>query len=764
MRDRNRMMGAALLALPMALTACPSEPNNGVEPPPQPTASPSASASADAAKPPTPAFESPGGKWMPEQIPLHKETLTKLGIQIEPEKLADFSSAPMGAVVSLGGCTGSFVSGDGLIVTNHHCVNSYLGFASSKEHDYQTDGVHAKTRESEVWAGPAARVFITQSFRDVTADVRAGLEAIKDDVARLREEEKHIKSLVAGCEKDRPGIRCNIASFFGGAQYRLIEQAEMTDVRLVYAPPAGVGDYGGEVDNWRWPRHGGDFSFIRVYVGKDGKPAAHAADNVPYKPRFHLSFPTSPLRAGDLAFVAGYPAITFRLKLASEVEEVATFTYPGRIDSYAAFLGVLESFAAKDAELKRRTSNQVQGLNNALTKMRGVVEGLTSGDHLAQRKKSDADLQAFIDADPTRKSAWGPAIEAMNARLAEQRKLRVHDAAVRELLFMPRLLGQAMIAVRLAEERQKPDADRHPTYQQRNEARLVDRTATFQAYYDADVEKAVLTLALDRTAKLDPKDWPAFATPLLKLKKADRDKKVAALYDKTKLGDLEARKKLFLTAKTADLKKLKDPLMDLALAARPTQKSVEDREEALDGAFLLLSPKYAEASRAFAKASGKPDIAPDANGTLRISFGTVRGYRPRPDAPVYTPFTTLAELVKKHTGKEPFDAPKAELDAFAQGKKGPYLFADIGDVPVDFLTDLDITGGNSGSPTLNAKGELIGLAFDGNYEGVASDWMFLPETTRSIHVDARYILWILDAVAGAKELLTELGQTPTFAK
>jgi len=768
MRTRSDLALLGVLAVPLLLAACPAEPNGGVDAPPQPTASPSVSATATASAaaaslPAGPAYQSPGGMWMPEQMPLHEATLKSLGMKIDPGSLARLDGAPVAAVVSLGGCTGSFVSPDGLVVTNHHCVARWLSYASSPQKDYGVDGVNAKARAEEVWAGPNARVFVTQAIRDVTGEVREGIEKIKGDVERLRAVEKHTKKLVAACEKDRPSVKCTVSSFFGGGAFRLIEQLEMKDVRLAYVPPEGVGDYGGEIDNWRWPRHGGDFAFFRVYVGKDGGPADRAETNVPYKSKVFLPFATSPLRAGDLALMAGYPASTSRLKIAADVEETATWIFPTRIDSYAAFIPLLDSFAAKSKELQIKTSSQIGGMNNGLTKMRGVVEALAKGGRIADRKKAEAELTAWIDADATRKAAWGGVVEAMGARIAEMKKHREHDAAVREILATPRLLGSAMLIVRAAEERAKPDADRHPDYQERNYKRIADETAALQKAYDRSVEIAVLDLALERTRKAG--NWPQFTSGFLaKVSDADRMKRVTGLYDKTKLEDLETRKKLLLTSKIADLKKLKDPLIDFALSARPEQKEMQEREEAVAGAFLLLAPKYAEASRAFAKSKGAADIAPDANGTLRVTFGTVQGYKPKADAPMYTPFTTLAELVKKHTGKTPFDAPQALLDAEKQGRKGPYLFADIGDVPVDFLANLDLTGGNSGSPTLNAKGELVGLAFDTTYEGVASDWLYLPETTRSIHVDARYMLWVIDAVSGATELLKELGQKPAFAK
>jgi hypothetical protein len=224
------------------------------------------------------------------------------------------------------------------------------------------------------------------------------------------------------------------------------------------------------------------------------------------------------------------------------------------------------------------------------------------------------------------------------------------------------------------------------------------------------------------------------------------------------IDTLDTRVKLLKTATTADLKKSKDPLIQLALKLRPLQKASNDRTDAYDGAMTTLKPAFIEALQ---KHSTTP-LAPDANSTLRVTYGTVRGYSPAPGAPVYTPFTVVSEMVKKHTGTEPFNAPSVVLDAIKAKKFGPYVDNDLGEVPIDFLSDLDITGGNSGSATLNARGELVGLAFDGNYESMASDWLFMPSVTRTIHVDIRYILWLLDAAYPGDHLLKEMGVTPAI--
>jgi hypothetical protein len=345
----------------------------------------------------------------------------------------------------------------------------------------------------------------------------------------------------------------------------------------------------------------------------------------------------------------------------------------------------------------------------------------------------------------------------------ESRKTREVDATTRELLRMVKLFGAAQTIVRNAEEREKPDDARDPDYQARNQQRLQQALEQLSKSFSPAIDAPMLELVIKRELAQPEGKRAGIAEALLGKPKAgaaydqaEIDKAVAALFKGTKLGDEKTRVKLLQTAKLADLKRSQDPMIKLALTLRPVTKAYEERGKKLDGAMILVRPKFVAAMRDMKGGL----LAPDANRTLRITYGTVRGYAPAPDKPVYTPFTKLAEVVAKNTGKDPFEAPKALLDAVAAKKTGPYFDPKLGDVPVDFLADLDITGGNSGSATLNARGELVGLAFDGNYESMASDWLFMPEITRSIHVDLRYILWVLDAVAGADDLLREMGVEP----
>jgi hypothetical protein len=759
---RSAIFGSFALLLG-ALSGCEPEAPPPEAPPQPPAPQPSATVT-QAPETKKPAFENPGGMWMPEQIPAQADKLKELGLEIDPGALSDPMSGTLGAVVSLGGCSASFVSDEGLVITNHHCAVGALQYNSTPKEPLLTEGYLAKTRADERSNGPSARVYVTQKITDVTRDVTDGLAALTDDAARFRKAEEREKALVAACEKGRPSTRCSVAKYFGGGQYRLIEQLEIKDVRLVFAPHDQIGDYGGEIDNWHWPRHSGDVSMFRAYVGKDGKPAPYSPDNVPYHPPHHLKLASKPLTAGDLVFVAGYPGVTNRLRTAAEAEEATSFTYPTQIQIAEEAIALLDAQKARSEDIKQKATPLWRGLNNAKTKWKGIVEGLVKGGFGAQKAKSDAELRAWIDADPARKAAYGDVLDKIKAHVDHMRATRAHDMEVAWTSRLVSLYNAANTIVRMAEERAKPDAERDPAYQERNWDRLAQAQEQVQKRYDRAIDEALLKLMIQRALRLPEKERPelvglVLGKPKGKTKIDDKhiEEAIDALYKKTGIEEVDARVKLLKTATIKDLEKSKDPMIQLALKMRPVFKALEEREKAEDGALLLLRPRYIEALQ---KMTPGP-LAPDANGTLRLTYGTVRGYRPGPNAEMLPPFTTLSEMVKKK-GPWPFDVPGYVLDTVKAGKFGPYVDAKLGEVPVDFLSDLDITGGNSGSPTLNARGEIVGLAFDGNYEAMASDWLFVPSLTRTIHVDMRYVLWLLDAVYHDQHLIKEMGGTPAF--
>jgi hypothetical protein len=756
--DRRLTRAPALatgLAIALGLAACGPSPSGSAAPAAPPA---SAASSAPGAAPAASSFENPGGMWMPSQMAAHAATLKKLGLEIDPAMLATPTSPLLQAIVSLGGCSASFVSPDGLIITNHHCVAAALAYHSKPDRDLTQLGHLAKTRADELWNGPTSKVWVTQQISDVTPKVLADLDKVADDRARYDEIEKRTKALIAACEKDRPGIRCSVASFFEGAEYQLIENLELRDVRLVYAPSDGIGRFGGEIDNWMWPRHTGDFAFLRAYVGKDGKPADHAVDNVPFKPTRYLKIASRPLHQGDLAIIAGYPGRTNRLATAADAEEALSWFYPTAIARFQAYLDLVAGLGDKDAALKAEPL--ARSFSNYHKNYSGKVESLGKGGVAESKKKLEGEVRAWIAADAGRQAKYGDVFVKLDALTAERLENRDRDADFSDLRYAA-LFGAARTIVRMAEERSKPDAERDPAYQERNWKLLEARLDDLPKKYSRTLDRALVGLALERAARNPVNaDWLAIVAggkaPL-----ADRaaiDRWVARLYARPALENDRLRLELFRGATSARLKKHKDPLIQLAVALRPIEQEMEDRSKRIAGGKAVVMPRYI----AVLREHQETPLAPDANSTLRITYGTVRGYQPRPGAEVYRPFTTLSEMVAKHQDKEPFDLPEALLAA-AKGKRvGGYADPAVGDVPVDFLSDLDITGGNSGSATLDARGDLIGLAFDGNLESMGSDWVFSPAITRTIHVDIRFIQWIMDAVDGADHLLIEMGVKPSI--
>jgi Peptidase S46 len=708
------------------------------------------------------AFRNPGGMWMPRQMaqPPHAALLASMGVKIPAAKLSDPLAAPLNAVVSLGGCTGSFVSADGLVVTNHHCVQGALQVNSTPEKNYVETGFLAKTKAEELPAGPTQKISVAQAFTDITSAMRDGLEAITDPVARTKELEKRQKAQTAACEKDRPGIRCDVRSFFRGAEWQLIEYLEIRDVRLVYVPPRSVGNYGGEIDNWAWPRHTGDWSFFRAYVGKDGKVADPSPDNVPFQPKHFLKVDRDGLKQHDYVMVTGYPGRTERITTYGEVKHDVDWGYPYLIAYLQKRYDLLDAMVTGKTDVPPATKLKAgvgkQGVQNGLEKYQGVVAGLQKGDMMAQKKAIDDKTRAWA-AQPGHE-VHAAAIAKLDTMLAEEQRTARADFDVSQALGGSRLLSTGLLFVRLAEERQKADAERKPGYQDRDLPRIEAGQKQFARQFDAILDRVGFRLALVSALDLPEADRPWLATFVgakkgAKLDAAMIDKALDGLYKGTKLEDEKLRLDLLKNATTKQLKASKDPFIKLAVALWPLVKEREAKADKDGGELLILSNRYAEAMR---EALGG-NLSPDANSTLRVTYGTVR-----PFDSGGKPFTTVTEILAKDTGKEPFDAPRAELDAIKAKKWGPYAAPALGEVPVDFIADLDITGGNSGSPALDGDGELVGLAFDGNIEGVASDVVFNPQTTRTIIVDARYMLWYMDAIDQADNVVTELGVTPSM--
>ena len=698
------------------------------------------------------------GMWKPSQMPQLADQLKARGLQLDPAALSNLAGKPLDAVISLGGCTASFVSPQGLVVTNHHCGYGAIQYNSTPERDLLANGFVAASLAEELPADPNARIYVTQDIADVTGRIVAGLERM-DGKARYDAIEARSKALVAECEKPG-GLRCNVYNFNGGLEFSLIRQLEIQDVRLVYAPPESIGKYGGDEDNFEWPRHTGDWSFLRAYVGKDGKPAPYAKDNVPFQPKSWLTVSQAPLEAGDYVMVTGYPGRTNRYRLASEVQDAIQWSYPASVAYYRDTLATIARSTEGDKAAALKYASTVAGLNNALKLYQGQLDGFAQmHDPVGMKRAREDALKAWLGKRGGTGKAQAAAIAQLERELAAEKATRERDRWF-PVVAGGGLTGTAVTLYRNAIERAKPDAERESGYQERDASRLAGRMQSMDKRYDAGVDKALTRLRIERYLAQVPAAqrvpeldrWLGVAAGATTV--PDLDARLDALYAGSKLGD-EATRLRWLAADRAAIEASDDPALRFAVQVMPALLRLEAEGEARSGRISALRPRYMQAMIDFNAAQGRP-VYPDANSSLRITFGTVRGYAPR-DGVQMLPFTTLAGIVAKDTGKPPFDAPRSELDAIAQGKGAQYRMPALGDVPVNFLSDVDTTGGNSGSPTLNAKGELVGLLFDGNYESLSADWIFNPELTRSIHVDARYMRWVMDEVDHAERLLEEMG-------
>ena len=407
------------------------------------------------------------GMWVPQQLPQIAGPLAKAGLKLAPEQLADLTGDPMGAVVALGGCTASFVSPNGLVATNHHCAYGAIQLNSTPENNLIRNGFNAPTTADELSAGPNARVFVLDSITDVTGQARAAIAAAGDDaLGRTRALEALEKQLIAACEADA-GFRCRLYSFSGGNSYRLFRNMEIRDVRLAYAPPGSVGKFGGDVDNWMWPRHTGDFAFYRAYVGKDGKPAAYSPDNVPFKPRHWLKFADQPLGEGDFVMVAGYPGSTNRYALAAEFDNAAQWSYPAIAGHFNNQIALVEAAGKLDPQVQVRYASSMAGWNNTAKNYQGQLSGFKRIDAAGQKRAEEAAVLAWLKGQGARGQAALDAHARLLALLEQSQATRERDLAL-GMFNNTAMLGTASQLYRLAIERAKPDAERESGYQQRD--------------------------------------------------------------------------------------------------------------------------------------------------------------------------------------------------------------------------------------------------------------------------------------------------------
>ena len=685
------------------------------------------------------------GMWLPEQLPERSESLKQMGLKMD---VADLSTmdGKLAAIASLGHCSAAFVGEQGLLATNAHCTRAYLQHASqSVERDLVEEGFYAATKADELSAGPLARVYLLEEMQDVTGRVlkKANKRRIKDG-DRYRKVDRARKEIAAECEAAESDRRCRVVSFDGGIRYQLVVEKELKDLRLVYVPSEAISMFGGETDNWMWPRHCGDFAFLRAYVGPDGESAAFSKDNTPYAAKSTFALSTQGVEAGDFVWIAGFPGATYRSRSAPEGLHAALDRYPNGIRIFTELMDVLRLHARQSKEARIKLGNAMFGLSNQRKSYQGMLKNFEASKFAESKRSERAELEAWIAADKKRKRAYQKDVAAFHAAVDEQIAASGRDRLLGLTRWAPRYLRVSRIAYRWGVEQAKEDLERRSGYQSRDKERIESSFKTMdRSYYapaDRDLAKKVFgwILSLEDDQAITPiVSWFEGQGGL--------EKGLDTLYASSDLSTPENRLAL-LEKSASQLEALSDPWMEIAVAMEKWQDAQKDKADARRGAMIRLRPRYVQAL----KEMRGGDFYSDANGTLRLSFGHVQGYKPQ-EAVTYDSHTSLAGLLAKEgSGEFTLDPGLAKV-ALAMSEDAQAA------VPVNFLSTLDNTGGNSGSPTLNANGEMVGWVFDRNWEAVAADWVFAPELTRTIHADVRYAAWLLKEVEGADALLKELG-------
>ncbi|MDF1843157.1 MAG: S46 family peptidase [Rubripirellula sp.] len=645
-------------------------------------------------------------------------------------------------ICKVNGCTGSFVSPRGLIITNHHCAYRAIQSSSSTGKDYLRDGFQAKSLGDEIPA-QGYTVRITESFRDVSDNVLSAITPGMSYTERTKAIEQRQKVLEKNAEKEHEGQRAEVAEMFAGRTYVLFLYTYIQDVRLVFAPPASVGNFGGETDNWEWPRHTGDFSFMRAYVAPDGSTAEYSKDNVPYQPKRFIQVEPKGVDEGDYVMLIGYPGRTARHKTASFLDYEQRVRLPYVVDLYQWQIEQMQQAGEKDRAVALKHSSRMKSLANVEKRSRGQLKGLVQKEIVATRAAAESKLQAFIDSDANRREKYGTLLEEIDEVYAEM-EAKQFELDIQNLRSASRLMYFAFTIYDSAVERQKADVERETPYMDRNidltRRRLMLAVEDYHAPTDRNILEGMLTRvrsAGDKTkkivAQLPPED------------------SLADYYAKTSLGDPGFVQSCF-DKTPQQLEALEDPALSTIIRLYPKYLELREQSKSREGKLDQLYGDLVTVKQEYLKQK----FVPDANATLRLTFGHVKGYSPE-DAVYKSPITTLGGAVAKATGVEPFVMPQTIIDKHTQRDFGQFMHPKLNDVPTAILYDTDTTGGNSGSPILNGDGRLVGVNFDRAFEATINDFAWNESYSRSIGVDIRYALWLTGNVFGANHLLSEMG-------
>ena len=691
-----------------------------------------------------PALRADRGMWLPALIGTRIKDMRSKGFRLSAEDIYSVNKASLKDAVVLfnGGCTGELVSGEGLLLTNHHCGYGAIQSHSSVRHDYLTDGFWAMNRSEEL-PNPGLYVSFLVRMEDVTAQV---LDGVRDDLPEARRDSliRFNAARVADAAVRGTDCRADVEPFFYGNQYFLFVYRNYTDVRLVAAPPSSIGKFGGDTDNWMWPRHTGDFSVFRVYSDRDGQPAEYSKDNVPYAAPAHLTVSLKGYKPGSFAMIIGFPGSTERYKTSYEIDYTLGTDNPNRIFIRGERQKLMmEDMLASDEVRIQYASKYAMSSNywkNSIGESRGLKKLKVRDTKLATEKR----FTEWVNADPARKEKYGEALplirKAVEGRAPYMDRLQYFSET---LLRGTEIIQAAGIARPLVGKDNRLDSSKLESVKKKLEAFYKD----YSPSTDRKIAKRMFGILRDSIA---PEHLPSSFVVIEEQFGGDVDAYVDYVYDNSAFAD-RSRAEALLASPTVEAL-LNDP-------AYKMRREVVKTYNALIDPINSFSEDFARGHRLYVAGLMEMDadrvFYPDANFTMRLTYGQVLPYEPQ-DAVSYNYFTTLDGVIAKEDPENAyeFSVPEKLKELYRTKEYGPY--AEKGVLHVGFISNNDITGGNSGSPVMNAKGQLIGLAFDGNWEAMSGDIAFEPALQRTISVDIRYVLFIIDKYAGATRLIDEM--------
>jgi hypothetical protein len=699
-----------------------------------------------------PSVKADEGMWIPMLIEKYNiKIMQEKGFKLSAEDIYSVNKACMKDAVLIfgGGCTGEIISGEGLLITNHHCGYSHIQEHSSLEHDFLRNGFWAMSHEEEL-TNPGLTVTILKRMEEVTDKVLAGIT----DGMNPEDRDKLVNNNIAEIQKkaiEGTGYRASVRQFYMGNQYFLFVNETFRDVRLVGAPPSAIGKFGGETDNWIWPRHTGDFSLFRIYADRNNKPADYSKENVPYKPLYYFPISLKGVKEGDFTMVFGYPGSTSEYVPSYYIDIVKNYINPKIIAVRSKKIEIMEASMNTDPLIRIQYSAKKSGIANSWKKWQGEILGLDKMNTIAKKQEFESGFTKWVEADNSRKVKYGSILTSYKDLYASLKDFTLANSYTNEVFAGAEVISlargtRALIA--LTEKNSSADE-----ILKAKEDLLSSSKDFFKDYNRNTDQKLFIALMKLYGENIDSK-W--MVPEYIKFKSecnGDFESAALKMYDKSVFTDQE-RYSAFITGinKSSVAKVKKDQFYLLGISAADfIANNVREDMIRINTEIQKLNKLYMAAQMEFDK---DRVFYPDANSTLRVAYGNVMGYRPR-DAVYFTHYSTLTGIMEKDNPEIfDYDVPDRLKELYEKKDFGRYT--QNGEVPVCFIANNHTTGGNSGSPVINGDGQLIGINFDRAWEGVASDMAFNPEQSRNISLDIRYALFIIDKFAGAGYLLKEM--------